>query len=78
MRHADATEVGVDVEVGGDHLTLHVTDDGRGIDAGATTTGHGLANLAERAERLGGTFTIGAGRGGGTALRWSVPLAGTT
>jgi hypothetical protein len=36
----------------------------------------GLAGLAERAARLGGTLSAGAGENGGFRLRVSVPLAG--
>lgn len=36
----------------------------------------GLRNLAERAERLEGEFTTGAGPEGGTRLVWKVPLSG--
>ena len=46
-----------------------------GADAGPT--GSGLAGLAERAARLGGTLSAGAGEGGGFWLRVSVPLTGT-
>ncbi|HET7243783.1 MAG TPA: hypothetical protein VFJ07_03040, partial [Streptosporangiaceae bacterium] len=37
----------------------------------------GLAGLAERAARLGGTQSAGAGENGGFWLRVSVPLTGT-
>ena len=42
---------------------------------GDTTRRSGLANLAERAEQLGGTLKIGPADGGGTELQWQVPLA---
>jgi two-component system sensor histidine kinase DesK len=42
----------------------------------APVTGSGLAGLAERAARLGGTLSAGAGERGGFWLRVSVPLAG--
>jgi hypothetical protein len=37
--------------------------------------GSGLAGLAERAGRLGGTLLAGAGRNGGFRVRVTVPLA---
>jgi two-component system, NarL family, sensor histidine kinase DesK len=40
----------------------------------APAAGSGLAGLAERAARLGGTLSAGAGRDGGYRLRVSVPL----
>jgi two-component system sensor histidine kinase DesK len=40
----------------------------------APAAGSGLTGLAERAARLGGTLSAGAGRDGGFWLRVSVPL----
>jgi two-component system, NarL family, sensor histidine kinase DesK len=42
----------------------------------APAAGSGLAGLAERAARLGGTLSAGAGQDGGFWLRVSVPLTG--
>jgi two-component system sensor histidine kinase DesK len=52
---------------------------GGGAAAGAEgePTGSGLAGLAERAARLGGALSAGAGEDGGFWLRVSVPLTGT-
>ena len=86
-RHAGADRVEVSVEADGD-LTLRVVDNGVGIAPGAHRSG--LANLAKRAERLGGSLRVGnvpvgrrageadldaSGRAGpGTELVWRVPL----
>ena len=70
-RHAAASRIDVIVEVGSD-LILVVRDNGVGLrDA---TRRSGLANLAERAEQLGGTLKVGAADGSGTELHWQVPL----
>ena len=50
--------------------------DGSGTAAGGASTGSGLAGLAERTARLGGTLSAGAGEDGGFWLRVTVPLAG--
>ncbi|WBB61947.1 GAF domain-containing sensor histidine kinase [Streptomyces sp. WMMC500] len=73
-RHARAHSVDVILAVGGDDLTLTVADDGVGLRPG----GHrgGLANIAERAEELGGTLKLTTPTGGGTRLVWHVPLHG--
>jgi PAS domain S-box-containing protein len=71
-RHADATTVEVSIEAGNE-LIVRVLDDGRGIDAAATSTGHGLQNLAERAAELGGSFSIEVRPSGGTVAVWRVP-----
>jgi two-component system sensor histidine kinase DesK len=50
-------------------------DAGAGADPGpAPAAGSGLAGLAERAARLGGTMSAGASQNGGFRLRVSVPL----
>jgi signal transduction histidine kinase len=72
-RHAHATSCAVKVDVS-DEVVLEVTDDGIGLpDTGRRS---GLANLAERARRLGGSFTTQAS-GAGTSLHWRVPLLRT-
>jgi PAS domain S-box-containing protein len=70
-RHAGATRVDLDLEVG-DHVTLEVVDNGRGI--GEPTRRSGLANIAHRAFDLGGEFEVRRRDEGGTSVRWSVPL----
>ena len=71
-RHARARKVDVEVTVDGTHVTLTVMDDGVGIPA--TGRRSGLANLAERAQQLGGRFSVDPGAAGGTVLVWSVPM----
>jgi signal transduction histidine kinase len=68
-RHASATSVDVTVDCGRD-LVLRVRDNGKGL--GASTRRSGLANLAERASRLGGGLRVGPADGGGTDLEWRV------
>jgi signal transduction histidine kinase len=72
-RHAGATRVDVTCEAGPDGLlTVLVRDNGRGIRPGARRSG--LANMADRAVRLGGRLRIGSADGGGTELEWQVPV----
>jgi signal transduction histidine kinase len=71
-RHAGASAVEVDLAAGPDRLTLDVRDNGAGM--ADTARRSGLANLAHRAERHGGTLTLGPHRPSGTRLTWSVPL----
>ncbi|WP_413816005.1 hypothetical protein [Kitasatospora purpeofusca] len=49
-----------------------MTDDG--VDVPAAGRRSGLPNLAERAERAGGTFDLRPAEGGGTRLVWEAPL----
>ncbi|WP_433187858.1 GAF domain-containing protein [Actinoallomurus sp. CA-150999] len=69
-RHARAGRASLTVSVG-DDVVVRVTDDGIGIRPGGRRSG--LRNLAERAERLGGSFRIRPGESGGTVLEWRVP-----
>ncbi|WP_344955139.1 GAF domain-containing sensor histidine kinase [Actinomadura miaoliensis] len=71
-RHAQATEAKVAVEVGDEEVVLRVEDDGVGIPEGGRRSG--LRNMAERAERLGGSFQTRTRPGGGTLLVWRAPL----
>lgn len=75
-RHAGATAVEIAAEVTDTLLRLRVTDDGRGIDP-AVTRRSGVSNLRHRAERLGGTLTLGPHRPSGTVVEWAVPLPET-
>jgi signal transduction histidine kinase len=74
VRHAHATTIELEVSAG-DWVTLRVSDDGVGVP-GHDVHRSGLANLADRAERLAGTLTVGERVGGGTTLVWSVPARG--
>ena len=76
-RHAEASRVDVvvtvDAEDGG-HLVLRVTDDGVGPPQPDAPRGHGLDNMAARAERHGGSLEITPARPRGTAVEWRVAL----
>ncbi|NUS10673.1 MAG: GAF domain-containing protein [Streptomyces sp.] len=73
-RHAQATAVGIAVDVEDAWVRLRVSDNGRGIDPEVGRRS-GLANALSRAEELGGTFTVAPGHSGaGTVLEWAAPL----
>jgi len=72
-RHAGASQTEVELAVA-DDLYLRVMDDGVGSAGTEPSTGNGLRNMAERAESLGGSFTLATRPGGGTELNWRVPL----
>ncbi|MEU8518996.1 GAF domain-containing protein [Streptomyces sp. NBC_01216] len=78
-RHARARRADVAVVVSDGALTVMLSDDGVGLPAGGGRRS-GLRNLAERAERLGGTLTLSPNEpdGRGTVLRWCVPLGDDT
>lgn len=74
VRHAEASRVEVYVDVTDDHLDVMVVDDGIGPGRPGSG-GLGLVNLQARAIALAGTFSIDAGRDGGTVVHWRVPLS---
>ena len=74
-KHARASRVVVRVAVADRAVTVSVADDGVGSPATGSRTGNGLINMASRAERLGGSFAMGAGADGGTTITWTVPIA---
>jgi signal transduction histidine kinase len=74
-RHARALNVHIEVAVdpAGETLRLVVTDDGTGLPE-PLPTGSGLKNMVARAERWRGHCAVSARPGGGTEVRWTVPL----
>jgi signal transduction histidine kinase len=71
-RHASASRVQVSIRAATD-LVLTVRDNGSGIkDTGRRS---GLANLEQRAGKLGGSLSVEPAEQGGTELSWRVPLA---
>ena len=55
-------------------LAFEVIDSGTGFDPEAVPRPHGLVNMADRIEAVGGTLKVSSRSGHGTAVRGSVPL----
>ena len=70
-RHADATEATVSIQIGRGELSLEVIDNGIGLKENVPRSG--LANLADRAIALDGSFEVRRLDPSGTRLRWAVP-----
>ncbi|WP_433169376.1 GAF domain-containing protein [Kribbella sp. CA-247076] len=73
VRHAQASEVTVEVTVANREVVTRVTDDGIGLAPGDRQSG--LRNLRERAETLGGTVRVEPNQPRGTLLELRAPLA---
>lgn len=72
LKHADATEVDVCLCLERDTVTLHVQDNGRGIEVASSPArrgGYGLTSMRQRAERLGGKLEVSTSAEGGTLIR---------
>lgn len=72
VRHAEATDVLVEVTVTGTDVVARVTDNGVGI--ADDTRQSGLRNLRERAEALGGAVQVAPNDPHGTVLELRAPL----
>lgn len=72
IKHADANELRVEIQVS-DNLKILVVDDGIGI-SDDPHIGHGIVNLHAKATDHGGSFSIAAGPLGGSRATFIVPL----
>jgi signal transduction histidine kinase len=58
LKHAQATQIHVDITFNREYLQLRISDDGRGIIGGNKTMGRGLNNMQIRAQKIGATVTL--------------------
>jgi len=72
-RHARARSAELLLCANDGSVMLSVADDGVGLPEGPSA-GHGLANLASRADKFGGKLTVSPRRPTGTLLEWQVPV----
>jgi signal transduction histidine kinase len=79
-KHAKATMARIEVRRRENTLRITVSDDGVGFEQGGRARGvfprFGLSTMRERAESIGGRFSIESAVGGGTVVRVEVPLPG--
>ncbi|HET9095516.1 MAG TPA: sensor histidine kinase [Candidatus Baltobacteraceae bacterium] len=73
VRHANATQIHVQIEGRDQIVELRVQDNGRGF-AGEPAAGHGLFSMRQRIESIGGTFDVSSELGAGTRVRAQIPL----
>jgi signal transduction histidine kinase len=76
--HAKAQKIEVEIAYGDSEFSLHVRDDGCGIDPevanqGARTGHWGLLGMRERAKSFGGNLEVWSERGAGTEIESIVP-----
>ncbi len=73
-KHAQATKVKVDVDLGSTHAKLLISDDGVGFDVSERPEKHyGLQGLQERVELVGGHLEIESEVNQGTRIAVSIP-----
>jgi ligand-binding sensor domain-containing protein/signal transduction histidine kinase len=84
VKHAQASEISFLLKTQPDGFSFVIRDDGRGLapdvtgappaDSGRVSSGHGLRNLVQRMEKIGGTCAIKSERGKGTEVVLTVRL----
>ena len=77
VKHAQASEVWVRLQVSPSTFTFEIADNGRGLghlDPARAATRNGLRNLRKRLADIHGEFSMTPGPGGGTVVRLTAPL----
>ena len=72
-RHSSAGQAELFIEYGIDTVTMIIKDDGRGFETKVQHNGLGLHSMQERAEALGGSFSVESEPGRGTQIRVILP-----
>jgi len=72
-KHAEASEVCVELTSHPGAVRLRICDDGRGFDPDSTEIGLGLASMRERARLMGGSLVVDTKPGAGTELVVEIP-----
>jgi PAS domain S-box-containing protein len=75
VKHASAQEVDVRIATSLDTVRLEISDDGIGFDRRTRGDGLGLASMATRAQRLGGSVRVDSARGRGTIVTAVLPTS---
>ncbi|MEV0802948.1 GAF domain-containing protein [Kribbella sp. NPDC050281] len=74
VRHAEASQVTVELSVDSEQVVARISDDGVGI--GPRRRSSGLRNLTERAQALGGGVQITENQPHGTIVEFTAPITG--
>lgn len=73
VKHANATDVSINLRVVEHYLTVFIRDNGKGFNQ-PSAFGNGLKNMQHRIETIGGTFNISSDNG--TIIELMCPLPG--
>jgi signal transduction histidine kinase len=74
LRHAEAANCWVCLEIGNDALQMTIADDGHGLPA-RMRPGVGVGSMRERAAEIGGSCEIQSRNGGGTEVVVCLPVS---
>jgi signal transduction histidine kinase len=74
LKHAEATAATVEILQNETLLYLSISDNGKGCETLASSSGIGITNMRTRAENLNGTFVIKSTAGKGCEIHVKIPL----
>src|SRR5690606_26947634 len=83
VKHARVEQAWVTVRIENSNVSIMVSDDGAGMDVGATERrrqagGLGLFSIRERLQAIGGTVSISSSPGAGMQVTLTMPLDSAT
>jgi len=73
-KYANATKIGLVLDVDEGFLQLEINDNGVGFNVSKVKNGIGLKNMKSRAEAMKGGISIASEKGKGTNIKLKVPL----
>ncbi|MDX5475608.1 MAG: histidine kinase [Bacillaceae bacterium] len=75
LRHADATEVDIDMHEKNEYVYIFISDNGIGFELNEQKlASYGLLTMKERCEEIGGNFEIKSKQGEGTQIEIHIPI----
>ncbi len=69
IKHSNSLEVSIHMEFVDGALNVAVQDSGSGFEPATRISGHGLSNMKQRLQKIGGTCTVESAPGQGTTVR---------
>lgn len=73
-KHANATEVSINIILDENNIAMSINDNGIGFDINTTKKGIGLKNMQQRIDVVGGKINIQSTKNRGTSIFISIPI----
>lgn len=74
LKHSQSTRIDISMHLEATQLVLRIDDNGVGFDTFTVKHGHGLDNMARRAQDIGGDFQAISKPGAGTHILFTLPV----
>jgi len=74
LKHSEASEVWLRLDLSGDVVCLDIEDNGRGLPLVMVTCGNGMNNMRSRLAECGGTVELVSNPGQGVKIRFAFPV----